>query len=75
MFKNLYADQIGMAVVAMLGGLGADKSYTTQPGEGHFRQAERLAKHRTQWNDTPVNDVISRQVRRAYARRALKAPV
>lgn len=72
MFKNKFADQIALAVVAMLGENKA--SYTKVPGAGYHRAQERLDNHRKQWFHTPRKGPgsPSRQVRRNELRRALK---
>lgn len=72
MIEGKYSDAIAKAVIILLGGQAFKQAYVPQPGDGYYRAEVRLAKHRAQWNNTPVNMKRSRQVRRAEMRQTLK---
>ena len=66
-----WANAIAAAVVSLLGEK-AKPLYVKQPGAGYYRAIARLAKHRKQWDNTPVNEGTSRQVIRQNQRIMVK---
>lgn len=65
--KNYGHNRVTDAQLLIQSNYGIRFSNPPAKREGVKRQEVRIAKHRRQWNDTPVSNKVSRQVRRCEA--------